>query len=99
MKAPVVKVKDVADDDEAEKPVVTIQVVKNLFGLPAGDDNEFPQRTHLNRVRVAFELLDIGASAGEGSLIKRVSHRPRRDGCASRGELRFAVKWKALQRR
>ena len=92
MKALVVKVECVADYDEAKKPMMTVQVAKNLVGRPAGENNEFPQRVHLNRPRVALglldisELSDINASAGEGCLIKRVSHRLRRDGCASRGE-------------
>lgn len=42
MKALVVKVKYAADQDEAKKPVVTIQVAKNLVGRPAGKDNKFP---------------------------------------------------------
>jgi hypothetical protein len=54
MKALVVKVKYIADQDEAEKPMVTIQVAKNVVGRPAGEDNEFPYRAHLNRLRVAF---------------------------------------------
>jgi hypothetical protein len=38
----VVKVKDVTDYDDAKKPVVTIQVAKNLVGSVADVDNEFP---------------------------------------------------------
>jgi hypothetical protein len=39
MKALVVKVKYVADYDEAKKPVVTIQVAKDLVGRSAGEDS------------------------------------------------------------
>jgi hypothetical protein len=57
MKALVVKVKYVADDDEAKKPVVILQITKNPLGRTADEDNEFPQGTHLNRLRVASEPL------------------------------------------
>ena len=98
MKALVVYVKYGADHDEAKKPVVTIQVAKNLVGRTADEDNEFPQGTHLDRRRVAFEPLYMRASGGalwsrpSGAsaviLAKRVSHKPRRDACASRSEWR-----------
>jgi hypothetical protein len=62
MKALVVKVKYVADYDEAKKPVVMIQIAKHLVGRTAYENNEFPQGTHLNRLRVAFEPLYMSAS-------------------------------------
>jgi hypothetical protein len=102
MKALVVKVKYVADYDKAKKPVVTIQVAKNLVGRPAGEDNEFPQRTHLNRPRVAFELFIVHEHlwrcleakcppARRRAFGERISHRSRCDGCASRSELGLAA--------
>ena len=76
--------------------MVTIQVAKNLVGRTADEDNEFPQGTHLDRRRVAFEPLYMRASGGalwsrpSGAsaviLAKRVSHKTRRDACASRSE-------------
>jgi hypothetical protein len=64
MKALVVQVKHVADHDEAKKPMVPIQVTKNLVGGAADVGNEFPQGTHLNRLRVGFEPLYMSASRG-----------------------------------
>ena len=61
MKALVVKVKYIADHDEAKEPVVMIQVPKNLIGRNASKDNEFPQGIHLNRLRLAFEPLRVSA--------------------------------------
>jgi hypothetical protein len=61
MKALVVKVKYIADHDEAKEPVVMIQVPKNLIGRNASEDNEFPQGIHLNRLRLAFEPLRVSA--------------------------------------
>jgi hypothetical protein len=64
MKALVMKVKYVADHDDAKKPVVTIQVTKNLVGSSANVDNEFPQETHLSRLSVASKPLYMSASGG-----------------------------------
>jgi hypothetical protein len=47
MKALVVKVKYVADYDEAKKPVVMIQVADNPVGRIAQENKGFPQGTHL----------------------------------------------------
>jgi hypothetical protein len=47
MKALVVKVEYVPDDDEAKEPVVTVQVAENPVGRTADEDNEIPQGTHL----------------------------------------------------
>jgi hypothetical protein len=66
MKALVVKVKYIANYDETKKPVVMLQVAKNLLGRTADDGNESQQGTHLNRLpmRVAFEPLCMSASGG-----------------------------------
>jgi hypothetical protein len=64
MKALVVKIKYVADHDEAKEPVVMIQVAKHPVGRAADENNEFPQGTHFNRLIVAFEPLYISASGG-----------------------------------
>ena len=64
MEALVVKVKYAPDHDEAKKPVVMIQVTKNPVGRAADEGNEFPQGTHLNRLRMAFEPLYMSASGG-----------------------------------
>ena len=58
------KVKYAPDHDEAKKPVVMIQVTKNPVGRAADEGNEFPQGTHLNRLRMAFEPLYMSASGG-----------------------------------
>jgi hypothetical protein len=47
VKALVVKVKYVADDDKPKEPVVTLSIIKNLLGRIADEGNEFPQGTHL----------------------------------------------------
>ena len=64
MEALVVKVKYAPDHDEAKKPVVMIEVTNNPVGRAADEGNEFPQGTHLNRLRVGFEPLSMSASEG-----------------------------------
>lgn len=64
MEALVVKVKYVADYDEAKKPVVAVQVAENPVGRAADEDNEIPQGTHLNRLRVVFEPLYMRVPGG-----------------------------------
>jgi hypothetical protein len=55
MQAFVVKVEYAADHHEAEKPVVMVQVTNHPVDRAADEDNEFPQGTHFNRLRVAIE--------------------------------------------
>jgi hypothetical protein len=55
MQAFVLKVEYAADHHEAKKPVVMVQVTNNPIDRAADEDNEFPQGTHFNRRRVAFE--------------------------------------------
>jgi hypothetical protein len=43
---------------------VMIQVAQNLVGRPAGKENKFPRRSHLNSPRVAFEPLYMSVSGG-----------------------------------
>jgi hypothetical protein len=43
MKALVVKVKDIADCDEAKKPVVKLQIPKNLLSRATDEGNEVQQ--------------------------------------------------------
>jgi hypothetical protein len=50
MKALVVKVKDIADYDEAKKPVVKLQIPKNLLGRATDEGNEVQQQAHLNQI-------------------------------------------------
>jgi hypothetical protein len=59
-----VQVKYIANYEEAEKPVVTLQVAKTLLDRTADDSKESQQGTHLNRapMRVAFEQLYMSAS-------------------------------------
>ncbi len=59
MKAFVVKVKDVANDYQPEKPVVMFQVAENLLGRTTEESNKAQQKIHLNRlpIRVALEPL------------------------------------------
>jgi hypothetical protein len=66
MKALVVKVKYIANYDEAKKPVVMLQVAKNLLRRTANEANESQQGTHLNQlpIRVGFERLCMSASGG-----------------------------------
>jgi hypothetical protein len=65
MKAFVVKVKYIANYDEAKKPVVTLQVAKNLLGRAADEGKGSQQGTHLNHpaTRAAFEPLSMNVSA------------------------------------
>jgi hypothetical protein len=55
MKALVVKMKDVANDYQPEKPVMMFQVAQNLLGRTTEEGNDPQQEIHLNRlpVRVA----------------------------------------------
>jgi hypothetical protein len=64
MKALIVKVKDVADDYQPEKPVVTFQVAKNLLCRTGQEGNEPQQAIHLNQlpIRVAPEPLHTSYS-------------------------------------
>jgi hypothetical protein len=64
MKAFVVQVKYIANYDEAKKPVVTLQVAKDLLGRTADGGKDSQQGTHLNHLPmgVAFELLCMSAS-------------------------------------
>jgi hypothetical protein len=64
VKAFVVQVKYIANYEEAKKPVVTLQVAKNLLGRAADEGKESHQGTHLNHLptRMAFEPLFTSAS-------------------------------------
>jgi hypothetical protein len=64
VKAFVVQVKYIANYDEAKKPVVTLQVAKDLLGRTADGGKDSQQGTHLNHLpmRVAFEQLYMSAS-------------------------------------
>jgi hypothetical protein len=50
MKALVVKVKDIADYDEAKKPVVKLQIPKNPLSRATDEGNEVQQEAHLNQI-------------------------------------------------
>jgi hypothetical protein len=78
VKAFIVQVKYVANYDEAKKPVVTLQVAKNLLGRTADEGKESQGGTHLNHLPmgVAFELLCMSASSPTGlSQVLRPSRR------------------------
>jgi hypothetical protein len=50
MKALVVKVKDIADYDEAKKPVVKLQILKNPLSRATDEGSEVQQQAHLNQI-------------------------------------------------
>ena len=66
MQAFVVEVKYIANYKNPKKPVVMLQVAKNLLSRTADEGNESQQGTHMNQLptRVVLEPLDMSDSRG-----------------------------------
>src|SRR5229473_3082981 len=88
MQAFVVKVKYIANYQHPKKPVVLLQVAKNLLGRATDEVDESRHGTHMNQLptRAAhsnhWTRAVTGPPACQRVFGESISHRPRRDGCA-----------------